>query len=286
MRKWLLVTIVLLLALGSIYWFIPAQLKIVQITPVHCPSPAAYRAIAAKDSLGRARIVKKLLNTFEVQIGDIGSTINVLPLPNDSCALQWTSEIDAGASPITRIKRYNQAVAIKKNMAAILADFKLWAEQINNLYGIKLRERAFGDTTLIATKTNTAVYPGVNDIYSLINNLKQYSAGFQAKPTSHPLLNITPLAKGGYQVMTAIPVDKPLPEQGAFFKRKIPLNKFLFVEVQGGDSTVQRSLRQLQLYINDHRKTVMALPFLALVTDRSQVPDTSEWITHIYLPVF
>jgi hypothetical protein len=287
MRKWWLVPIVLLLALGSIYWFIPSQLKIVQITPVHSPSPAVYRALAGRDSLAQhVRIVKKLLNSFEVQMGHIPGAITVLPLANDSCALQWTCQINAGSSPITRIKRYNQAVATKNNMAAILAHFKTWAEQINNLYGITLSERTFGDTTLIATKTNLPQFPGVKDIYSLLHDLKQYSAGFQAQATGFPLMNVTAQADGGYQLMTALPVDKPLPEKGIFFRRKIPLNKFLFVEVQGGDSSVQRSLRQLQLYITDHRKTVMALPFQVLVTDRSQVTDTSQWITHLYVPVF
>jgi predicted transcriptional regulator YdeE len=288
MRKWLLVTSILLLALGSIYWFIPAELKIVQITPVHCPAPAAYRAMAEDDTLlgNQVRIIKKLHNTLEVQIGHINSTINLVPLPHDSCAIQWTCHLNSGINPITRIKRYRQAVTIKNNMDSILNSFRTWAEQKDKLYGIPLQEKTFTDTTLIATKTTTTIYPGVKEIYSLIHSLKNYSAGFQAKQTSYPLLNITPLANGGYQVLAALPVDKTLPDKGAFFKRKIPLNKFLFTTVQGSDAAVQHTFKQLQLYISDHRKTVMAVPFQVLVTDRSVERDSSKWITHIYVPVF
>jgi hypothetical protein len=291
MLKWLLVTVVLLLALLSIYWFIPAEIKIVQITPVNCPAPAAHRAMSRDSTLlgKNFRIVKVLSNTLEVQshYDDLllNSIIIPLPLPHDSCAVQWTCNISSTLNPFTRIKRYRQAVAVKNNMDAVLKNFRTWSEQKEKLYGIPLKETIFTDTTLIATKTTMANYPGVKEVYALLNLLKQYASHLQAKQTSYPLLAVTPLVDS-FQVMTALPVDKPLPDKGAFFKRKIPLNKFLFTTVQGGDSAVQYSFKQLQFYISDHRKTVMAVPFQTLVTDRNVEPDSSKWITHIYVPVF
>jgi len=32
-------------------------------------------------------------------------------------------------------------------------------------------------------------------------------------------------------------------------------------------------------------KTVMAIPFQMLITDRSQVSDTTKWITELYCPI-
>jgi hypothetical protein len=45
-------------------------------------------------------------------------------------------------------------------------------------------------------------------------------------------------------------------------------------------------LHQIQLYIQDYHRTLMALPFQQLITDRSAEPDTTRWITDIYVPLF
>jgi len=141
MRKWLLVPVVLLLAVISIYWFIPSQLTVVQITHVHCPATAAFRSLThqeawrkwwpSKDTAGHTlqyggsqlQVSKTLLNTFEIQIQHAGltinSTMNLLPLPADSMAIQWKCMIPSGMNPFTRIQRYRQAIAVKNNMAAV-----------------------------------------------------------------------------------------------------------------------------------------------------------------------
>ncbi len=61
---------------------------------------------------------------------------------------------------------------------------------------------------------------------------------------------------------------------------------FMVTEVQGGETKVQKSLEQLELYAADYKKTQMAIPFQYLVTDRIREPDSSKWITRIYLPVY
>jgi hypothetical protein len=84
----------------------------------------------------------------------------------------------------------------------------------------------------------------------------------------------------------AIPINKRLPDKGPFFQRHMVPGKFLFTTIQGGPGTIQHTFKQLQLYVEDFRRTAMAIPFQLLVTDRMGDPDTSKWITHIYVPVF
>jgi hypothetical protein len=309
MKKWLLVTaFVFIAALAGIYIFIPARLEIIQITPVHCTTPGSYRSLTTQEKWSSwwpatpsnsnaflyknnsFEITKTLMNTFEIRIHQngqpINSTLHLIPLSGDSTNIEWRCSFSAGVNPIKRIQHYRQAVALKKDMAAILSHFKSFAEKKENIYGISFREVIFKDSLLISTKSTTASYPTVADIYSLINALKKYSAAHQAQQTGSPYLNITPLNPFGFQVMTAIPVDRSIPTNSQFFHRRIPLNRFQVTRVHGGISTVDQALQQFQLYIQDYRRTLMALPFQQLITDRSAEPDTARWITDIYIPLF
>jgi hypothetical protein len=309
MRKWLPVTAFIIVAvLASIYIFIPRTLNIIQITPVHCTINGAYRNISTADKWRQwwpsgepvssglhyqgvtYHITKTLVNTIGVHIQhqdiSVNSTIHLLPLPADSVVLEWKCTFASGMNPFKRIQRYRQAIAIKNNMAAVMALFKAFAEKKENIYGITIRESSTKDTLLIATKTSITTYPSVADIYKLINALKKYSAGQQAQQTGYPMLNITPLNPIGYQVMAALPIDKRIPDNGQFFKRHLVPGKFLVTQVKGGDSTIKQAFTQLQLYVQDYRRISMAIPFQQLITDRSAETDTSKWITDIYVPVF
>jgi hypothetical protein len=309
MKKWIPVTaFVLLAALAGIYIFIPARLDIVQITPVNCTVNGAYRTMAATNNWhawwpgtqsdsntlhfqnGTWQITQKLMNTLEIHIQytniAVNSALYLLPVAIDSTTLQWKCSIATGANPFTRIQHYRQAVAIKHDMAAILDHFKSFAEKKENIYGIRFHETVFKDSFVISTKTAMAAYPATAAVYSSITALKKYSEAHQAQPTGYPIMNILALNPAGYQLMTAIPVDRSIPASGNFINQRIPLNHFLVTRVQGGDARVKQALAQFNLYIQDYHRTVMALPFQQLITDRSAEPDTTRWVTDIYYPLF
>jgi hypothetical protein len=85
--------------------------------------------------------------------------------------------------------------------------------------------------------------------------------------------------------MVAIPVGSRMMSEGDFlFSRLVP-GKFLFTEVKGGPAAVDRALSGIKDYIRDYQRTVMAVPFQSLVTDRMQEPDSTRWVTRIYYPV-
>lgn len=309
MKKWLLApALVILAAFACIYLFIPARLNIVQITPINCTTPGAFRALASPDkwkvwwpgapeqhdSLRFQHtsfvLTKTLINTFEIRVHNnespVNSILHLIPLPGDSTLIKWDCSYPTGINPIKRIRHYQQAVALKNNMAELLGHFKSFAEKKENIYGISFHETVFRNSFLISTKAYMQNYPTVSAIYSRINDLKKYSALHQARQTGNPLVNIAPANPSGYQLMTALPIDKPIPASGEFFNQRIPLNHFLVTRVQGGDSSINHALRQFQLYVRDYHRTVMAIPFQQLITDRSAEPDTSRWITEIYFPLF
>lgn len=309
MRKWLLaLALIIIAAFLSIYIFIPANLNIVDIKRIQCTTAGAYRNMATVDKWATwwpgkepqnkqlhygddvYQITKTLLNTIEVHIQhqdvSVKSIIRLLPLANDSTIIEWKCNFTSGANPFKRIQRYRQAIDIKNNMAAVLAHFQAFAKKTENIYGISIHESTTKDTLLVATKTVLPAYPSVTDIYTLVDALKKYSSAHHAEPTGSPLLNITPLHPTGFQVMVALPIDKPVPDNGPFFKRQIPRVKFLVTQVKGGSGTVQHALTQFQLYLQDYHRVVMAIPFQQLITNRVAEPDTSKWITTIYVPVF
>jgi hypothetical protein len=309
MKKWLPVTaFIFIAALASIYIFIPGRLNIIQITPVNCTTPGAYRHMATPDKWknwwprtasdtntlryknNSFEITKTLINTLKITILHnslpINSTLHLIPVTGDSTNIEWSCHFTSGLNPFKRIQHYRQAVTLKNNMAAILSHFKSFAEKKENMYGISFHDAVYKDSFLISTKTTMASYPAVADIYSMINSLKKYSAIHKAKQTGAPIMNITPLHPSGFQVMTAIPINRLIPANGAFINQRIPMNHFLVTRVHGGDAAVNQALQQIQFYIQDYRRTVMALPFQQLITDRSAEPDTTRWVTDIYVPLF
>jgi hypothetical protein len=50
--------------------------------------------------------------------------------------------------------------------------------------------------------------------------------------------------------------------------------------------TVNNAWHQVQLYLRDNQEVAMAMPFEYLVTNRRQEPDTSKWITRLFVPVY
>ena len=308
MKKWFLVTVIVMVAaVAGIYIYVPARLNIVQITPVTGTVPGVYRVLTngqkwqqwwpgtrASNSFlfnnASFTVTKKLRNTLEIDIDQNGqplnSTLHIFPVAGDTINLNWSCSFTTGTNPVKRIQRYRQALALKNNMDSVLRHFKTFAEKKENIYDITFQETIFRDSFLLSTKTYQPQYPGVSAIYSQLNTLKQYSAAHRARQTGNPFINVTPLSPSGYQLMTAIPLDRQIPPNAQFFNQRIPMNRFLVTRVHGGNAAVDHAMHQFQLYIQDYQRTVMALPFQQLVTDRSAEPDTTRWITDIYYPLF
>lgn len=309
MKKWLWVPVaVIITAFASVYVFIPARLNIVQITPINCTVTGAYRVLSSNDKWQQwwpgqqsnsntfnynntsFTINKRLNNSLEISIQQddqmLNSTLHVFPAGGDSASINWACDIATGNNPFKRIKHYRQAVALKNSMDSVLSHFKSFAGKKENIYGISFEIIIFRDSLLLSTKSFQKNYPSVSTVYAQINSLKKYGATHQAKQTGIPLMNLTPLDSTGYQLLTALPVDREVPASTQFFNQNIPLNRFWVIRVHGGMASVDEAIHQFQLYVQDYQRIVMALPFQKLITDRSAEPDTSRWVTDIYFPLF
>ncbi len=311
----LIVSVIIILFLAFIYIFIPATVHISQAASIHCTPAGAFRFISDQrqwakwwphasaaggpnattgDALSynndKYQITQILRNTVEVRIhhddSDFQSTIRLVPLPLDSVGIEWECSIRAGLNPFRRVLAYQQAKIIFYNMAGILHHLQSFAEDKKNVYGFDIKQVSTKDTFLVTTKAVFSSYPSTANTYQLINKLKDYIDQQDAKQTGYPIINITQLDTNRFQVITAVPVNKQLTDNGPiFFTRMVP-GQFLAIDVKGGPSQVQEAVNQLHLYFSDYQRTSMAIPFQALITDRVAQPDTLQWNTRIYQPVY
>ena len=220
----------------------------------------------------------KLRTTVDVLIqhdgSDINSTIDIIPLANDTIGIQWQCSMASGLNPVGKIMNYNEAVDIKKNIDDILQHFQ-----------VHIQQNSTKDTLLICTKSRMAEYPNTAYTYNLIKKKKKHIIPYGAKQTGYPMRNITQLDSGGFQIMVALPIDKELKTEAIFFPSKMVPGRFLVAEVKGGPGTVDDAQNQIRLYMQEYKRMSLAIPFESLITDRSIEADTSKWVTKLFNPV-
>lgn len=300
--------ILIILAIAGLYFFMPRQFNVSRVAIVNAPSPAIYRFLSEeakwKQWLPEATPIKNGFtyngDSYEITPGYnnivgitirhkdsvVHGTISIVTINADSNAVQWQCKVYAGANPFQRLMQYAEAGKMKQNMIAVLGHLQAYLSKKANIYGAPVDIVSIKDTLLITTQTTMNTYPTTASVYGLVKNLQSFIAGKGAVVTGYPLLNISSTDSSHYQIMVALPTNHELKSEGNFaFRRMIPGN-FLMMEVKGGQRTTKEAVAQLQLYLSDHQKTLMAIPFEMLVTDRTAEPDTAKWITRVYQPVY
>ena len=307
--------VLLLIAIGCVYFFIPGNLVVNNVVALQCSLSGANRVMIQKENWKKFwpgdvhltqeasfvhtdfftcdndtfHILKFLQNAVSISIaGDktnVTSTLQILPLLKDSIVLNWGYTLTASTNPFTRIQQYRQAVRVKTNMATALNSIKKYLSSNENIYGLTIIRTSTVDTFLISTKTILDSYPTTDQIYSLLTKLQAYSKENGAVQTGYPMLNVTQPDLQHFIVMTALPVNKILPEKEDITNKRMIKGSFLTATVTGGNGTVNNAYQQMGQYFQDYNRTSMAIPFSYLITDRSKETDTSKWITKIYFPV-
>jgi hypothetical protein len=215
----------------------------------------------------------------------LNSNIHFIQMQNDSVAIKWKAELPTTKNPFRKISNYFKALAMKKNMASILESVKAFLSEEKNLYGIKIIEEKVKDTILISTKWTSASRPTTTEIYQRITGLKKYIEVQKALETNHPMLNIFE-DRDSFINMVAIPVNKILQETDHFVVKKMIPGNILTTEVKGGPFASSAAVKQIELYIEDHKRTSPAIPFESLVTNRMEEKDSAKWVTKVYYPVY
>jgi len=315
MKKWLIGLVLLIVIISAaVFIFIPAQLTVSKISLMKANSNATMRILnnetewnkwwpgkkAEKNTFLKKQypsfdgytyqITNRLYNAVEVNMKSekdvYKAKVVIIPF-SDSIAVQWQTGLFTGNNPVTRILQYRRAVKIRNNLTVILDSLKAFNENTARLYRFNIRLTTLKDTALITTKTTTDFFPSTTDIYRMINTLKKYIADNRAKETNFPMLNITKLDSIHYITMTAIATDRSLPEKGNISPKRFLAykNKIIAAEVKGGQATIKQAYNEIATYMNDYQLSSAVIPFEYLITDRLKEPDSSKWITKIYMPI-
>jgi hypothetical protein len=298
MKKYLLLCSVLIIgALALVSYHVPPNLKISEVITVNCITDAVFRKLSDETNWNKwsgnqlsASITKKNTNAFEISMFDQGmelkSYVQLLSIPTNNTVVKWETSMETGRDPFTQLFRYYKALAIKKNMRLTMSNLSDYLSRFENVYGFRFQEGSITDTLLVTKKSVSTVYPGTNFIYSEIEKLQRSCKKYSALITGKPMINISNLNATNYQLMVAIPVNKMFTSGDSVVPKRMIPGKFIFAEVKGGPEKIRNILNQLNLYSQDFGRTSVAIPFEYLVTDRIQVPDSSKWLTKIYLPVY
>jgi len=303
MKKWILLSICVLAAgILCVEVFIPSTLTISRVVPMQCRAVAAFPFLSDEGRWERWWPDSRLRKDFHIQrlsyqsvdiaIRDgqelLDSRMNLLPVGiQDSSLLHWETQLHCGWSPVDRIKQYQQAGRLTERMDGILGQASAFLGKKENLYGVRIGEGSTRDTLLIAVRTEKMGLPTNEDIYVQIGRLMRYITETHTQQAGYPMVNFSAIEDrpGAYRLMVAIPVAGRMESRGDLvFMRLVP-GKYLTTEVTGGPGSVAAALSGLKDYIRDYQRTIMAIPFQSLVTDRMQVTDTTRWVTRIYYPI-
>jgi hypothetical protein len=314
MKKWLIGFLLLIILLvASIYIFIPknlpvAQTNIVIVNPnsivlffsklnnwykwpggnsrdflIDSPNAFFYNGMqfSATNKIDNGLTI--LIHNENV---DVNSILTVYSLGKDSTALEWKCELKSGSNILARMANYKKALYIKNNMTFLLNKLHSFVEKENNVYGINIGHDVIPDTLLMSQRANFQHYPTTDEVYGMIDQLKTYVLANNINITDPPMLNVTE-TKDGYETMVALPINKPMPNNGKMLlKHIVPSTPSLVTQVKGGNYGITNAFTQLENYRQDYQKSTPAIPYQILLTDRSKEPDTAKWVTKVCYPLF
>jgi len=230
------------------------------------------------------------LNSFGLTVFDDKDTVRgnlqIIPVTIDSTRLQWTSQFHFSANPFQRLAQYSRSRNIHSNIQNLLTEVSAYFEKQEHIYGMAVVKQKVTDSSLISVKKTLQHYPSTEEIYAMVQSLKDYIHKKGGEENNYPMLNIHKDGVSDYQIMVAIPTKKDLPSEGLFHLKKMFLGDILMAEVKGGNLTVIKGEEELTNYLHDYKKISPAIPYQLLVTNRLLEKDTLKWITKLYYPVF
>ena len=298
--------------IAAFYIIIPGKIKIKETIPVKAAFPAVSRILTNYNNwtqwwpghtfLASGKTIfannaeqfnpqGNAFNLIDIDIysgGDtIASRMELAFLKEDSMMITWSATKVITNNPFARFFDYKDGRHTRKNMRKLLEHIRSFFEKPNNVYGFIVHKTKVVDSVLISTRRSFTQRPTEKDIDAMIQSLKTYIAENKAVEKNYPMLNVAKIDSNYYEVMTAIPVDRALPDTKEFAtKLMLKGGNILEAQIQGGPHTIETSFKEFEAYRSDHQYTSPAIPFQLLVTDRVKEADTTKWITKLYYPIF
>jgi hypothetical protein len=313
MKKILIILgIVVLLVLTCAWLFIPGKSKITRSTSYLANSQGVYdflkvdtnwkkwwpgKSTAEADNKMSYtysgydfHIDKILYQAYEIILSkkkeDHSALMTIILVSNDSTRIEFTTEINAGTNPFKRIANYFKAKSIKKTFDSIIQSLVSYTKDVKNIYGFNIRNEKVEMEYLLSASTQLTHYPSTAEVYSLIEKIRDYLKTTDAKEEFSPMLNIETKDSVVYFVRVGVPVNKKLPgTESVSIKQMLKNGNILVSEVTGDRNNIEHALKQFEKYISDYRRSIVAIPFQSLETDRRKVTDSTKWVTKIYYPV-
>ena len=304
--KKILIALVLLLviALAAVYLFIPGKMKMEEKIIIGAALPAVSRELASDRNWNKwwpgknvfifnGEQYKPAGNAFNVFAMDIYSNtdttksrVELVFLNIDSIMIIWNAEKLTSNDPFKRFSAYRNAGRSAKNMRLLLEHLRSFMEKTENIYGYSIQRTKVIESVLVSTRRSFDHRPDETEIDAMIQSLKKYIAENNAVEKNYPMLNVTLIDSNYYEVMTAIPVDRSLPNTKDFAtKFLLKGGNILEGVVKGGPHTIETALLELEKYRSDHQHTAPAIPYQLVVTDRVKERDTAKWVTKLYYPI-
>ena len=313
MKKWLIgIFAIIILFLISCQIFIPQNIIVVKSVIAKANLNGVYRflssdsnwikwwpekfsassesAMALPESGGFQFIKTKLgYNSLEIVIKKDKKTtpslLHLASLGNDSIRIEWNITMHSSNNPLSKIIHYLDSRNLSRRLASILAAMQNHISQVKHIYGVEIRKEKIKLEFLVSRRIKISHYPTNEDIYGMINEIKKHLEQKEVKEAAYPIFNIEPSGPNDFLLLVAVPVSKPLKDEGNFTTLKLLKNgDILVTEVNGGQAAVDNALKQMKIYAADHQHLNVALPYQIFLTDRTKVKDTSKWLTQISYP--
>ena len=304
--------VVVLLVLACAWLFIPGKLKVTSSASYLANSQGVYDFLKADSNWKKwwpgvstleegnrsgyhysgydFHIDKILYQAYEVTLSSKtqsdSALMKIILLSNDSTRIDLTTEIIAGTNPFKRIADFFKAKKIKEIFDSIVQSLVSYTKDVKNIYGFNIRNEKVQMEYLLSANTQLPHYPKSEEVYSLINKIREYLNTTDAKEEFSPMLNIETKDSIIYFVRVGVPVNKKLPgTESVSLKQMLKGGNILVAEVTGDRHNIEYALKQFERYISDYRRTIVAIPFQSLETDRRKVTDSTKWVTKIFYPV-
>src|SRR5688572_11523149 len=177
MKKWLIgVSSIFILFLLCVYVFIPSKILVAKSISANINQYGVYRFLSNDSNwqkwwpdLSSApgilensynsggylfQKTKPLYNSFEIAIKDGKNTqssfLNIFPYGNDSIKIEWSTIINTGTTPLSKLRNYFKAKELRNSLAGILTAMKKYISQDKNIYGIDIRMERVKNEFLIS----------------------------------------------------------------------------------------------------------------------------------------
>lgn len=305
MKKWYL--IILAAIIIAVVFFLPAEKTLIEKFDAPCPYSAPTRLMTDQKQW-KKWWPGEMINDTSYKINErifapdriMLNEITALNRKNETEILlnvQFTS-VSGTQTGFTVISTYRFSRNRFKRMWQYF-DYLKWKDEhkiisarlleffsdTKKIYGYNIEKKKIPNSPHLAITQEFVNEPDWNEIYGLINELKEYVASQQGKVVNDPIMNIF-VEQGKFKVMVAVATDRILPSTDRYMLKQMVLGNQLEIEVKGSNFKIREAQAQIENYLRDYGKTFPAIPFQRLITDRSKETDSTKWITTLNYPIF